>query len=437
MSIVGITAILFSLMVVGLALGLPIAFVLGGIGAISTFFLWGPQALFAIIARTFGQMQSFMLVAIPLFIFMGVVLEGSGLGEKLYAAMRRWMGPLNGGLAIGTVLICALIAAMTGVSATATVMMGLISLPAMLKRGYDPLLAVGCISAGGALGVLIPPSVIMIIYGMMCEVSIGGLYAGGILPGLLLSLLFVMYIGVRAAIQPHLAPALPPEERATWEEKLVSLKGVILPILLVIVVLGVIFVGIASPTEAAAIGAAGSLGCAATYRNLTWRLTKKACIETLRLNCMVLWIMIGASAFTGVYTAIGAPDLAQKIISGLEINPWWVLIIIQFTYFVLGCFLDPTSILMITVPIYVPVIKALGFDPLWFGILFVMNMEMGFLTPPFGFNLFYMKAMVPPSITMQDIYRSVIPFVALQGLGLALVMIFPQIALWLPRVLIK
>ncbi len=437
MNIVEVTVVLFGLMLVGLALGLPIAFVLGGIGAISTFFLWGPQALFAIIARTFGQMQSFMLVAIPLFIFMGVVLEGSGLGDRLYTAMRRWLGPLNGGLAIGTVIICALIAAMTGISGAATVMMGVISLPAMLKRGYDPQLAVGCIAAGGALGVLIPPSVIMIIYGMMVEVSVGGLYAGGILPGLLLAFLFIVYIGIRAAIQPHLAPALPPEERATWKGKLVSLRGVILPILLVIAVLGVIFVGIASPTEAAAIGAAGSLACAAIYGNLTWPLIKKACIETMKLNCMVLWIIIGASAFTGVYTAIGAPALAQKVIAGLEINRWLVLVIIQITYLILGCFLDPTSILMITVPIYVPVIKALGFDPLWFGILFVMNMEMGFLTPPFGFNLFYMKAVVPPSITMEDIYRSIIPFVALQALGLALVMIFPQIAMWLPRVLIK
>ena len=437
MNIGEITAVLFGFMLVGLVLGLPIAFVLGGIGAISTFFLWGPQALFAIIARTFGQMQSFMLVAIPLFIFMGVVLEGSGLGDRLYTAMQRWLGPLRGGLAIGTVLICALIAAMTGISGAATVMMGVISLPAMLKRGYDSRLAVGSIAAGGALGVLIPPSVIMIIYGMMVEVSVGGLYAGGVLPGLLLAFLFVVYIGIRAAIQPKLAPALPPEERANWREKLVSLKGVILPILLVIAVLGVIFAGIASPTEAAAIGAAGSLGCAAIYRNLTWQLMKKACIETMKLNCMVLWIMIGASAFTGVYTAIGAPDLAQKVIAGLEINRWLVLVIIQVTYFILGCFLDPTGILMITVPIYVPVIKALGFDPLWFGVLFVMNMEMGFLTPPFGFNLFYMKALVPKSITMQDIYRSIIPFVALQAIGLALVMIFPQIATWLPSLLIK
>ena len=437
MNIGEITAVLFGFMLVGLVLGLPIAFVLGGIGAISTFFLWGPQALFAIIARTFGQMQSFMLVAIPLFIFMGVVLEGSGLGDRLYTAMQRWLGPLRGGLAIGTVLICALIAAMTGISGAATVMMGVISLPAMLKRGYDSRLAVGSIAAGGALGVLIPPSVIMIIYGMMVEVSVGGLYAGGVLPGLLLAFLFVVYIGIRAAIQPKLAPALPPEERANWREKLVSLKGVILPILLVIAVLGVIFAGIASPTEAAAIGAAGSMACAAIYRNLTWQLMKKACIETMKLNCMVLWIMIGASAFTGVYTAIGAPDLAQKVIAGLEINRWLVLVIIQVTYFILGCFLDPTGILMITVPIYVPVIKALGFDPLWFGVLFVMNMEMGFLTPPFGFNLFYMKALVPKSITMQDIYRSIIPFVALQAIGLALVMIFPQIATWLPSLLIK
>ncbi len=437
MSIVEITIILFVAMMLGLAAGVPIAFALGGIGVLCTIFMWGQQALFAIIARTFGQMQSFMLVAIPLFIFMGVVLEGSGLGDKLYSAMRRWMGPLRGGLAIGTVIICALIAAMTGISGAATVMMGVISLPAMLNRGYDKKLAVGCIAAGGALGVLIPPSVIMIIYGVMVEVSIGGLYAGGILPGLLLAGLFIIYIGVRAAIQPKLAPALPIEERATWREKVASLKDVILPVLLVILVLGVIFTGVASPTEAAGIGAGGSLACAAIYRTVTWSLVKKACVETMRLNCMVVWIMFGATAFTGVYIAIGAPELAQKLIVGLKIDRWFVLIFMQFIYLVLGCLLDQTSILMITVPIFVPVIKALGFDPLWFGILFVVNMEMSFLTPPFGFNLFYMKALVPKSITMQDIYLSIIPFVILQALCLALVMIFPQIAMWLPSKLIK
>jgi tripartite ATP-independent transporter DctM subunit len=437
MNIIEFTLILFVAMMLGLAAGVPIAFALGGIGVLCTIFMWGPQALFAIIARTFGQMQSFMLVAIPLFIFMGVVLEGSGLGDKLYSAMRRWMGPLRGGLAIGTVIICALIAAMTGISGAATVMMGVISLPAMLNRGYDKKLAVGCIAAGGALGVLIPPSVIMIIYGVMVEVSIGGLYAGGILPGLLLAGLFIIYIGVRAAIQPKLAPALPIEERATWKEKVASLKDVILPILLVIIVLGVIFSGVASPTEAAGIGAGGSLACAAIYGTLTWSLVKKACVETMRLNCMVVWIMFGASAFTGVYIAMGAPELAQRLIVGLEINRWFVMIFMQCIYLVLGCLLDQTSILMITVPIFVPVIKALGFDPLWFGILFVINMEMSFLTPPFGFNLFYMKALVPKSITMQDIYLSIIPFVILQALCLALVTIFPQIAMWLPSILLK
>lgn len=431
-----ITVLLFGFLLVGLALGLPLTFTLGGIGTIAIFFLWGPQALFVVIARSFGIMQSFMLVAIPLFIFMGIVLERSGLGDDLYATMQHWLGPLRGGLAIGTVIICAVFAAMTGISGAATVTMGVISLPAMLRRKYDPMLAVGSISAGGALGILIPPSVIMIIYGLLAEESVGGLFAGGVFPGLLLTFLFIVYIGIRAAIQPKLAPALPDEERATWREKFVSLRAVILPILLVVMVLGSIFSGIASPSEAAAVGAAGSLVCAAVYRKLTWGLIKEACTRAFKLNCMVLWIIIGASAFTGVYTAIGAPELARQIIEAMEVNRWLILAVIQSTYFILGMFLDPTGILMITVPIYVPVIKALGFDTLWFGVLFVMNMEMAFLTPPFGFNLFYMKAIVPKSITMGDIYRSIIPFVGLQAVGLALVIIFPQIALWLPSVLI-
>jgi len=427
-------ALVFALISV-LIMGLPLAFTLGGIGVIFLFLLSGHQALNMIVFRTYGLMQSFILIAGPLFIFMGAIIEQSGLGDRLYETMQNWMGGLRGGLSMGTILICALFAAMTGVSATATVTMGIIALPAMLRRGYDSRLAVGSISAGGALGVLIPPSVIMIIYALMAEESVGGLFAGGLFSGLVLVVLFVLYIGIRAHFQPKLAPVVPSEERAGWRMKFVSLRGVILPICIVIAVLGSIFAGIASPSEAAAVGAFGAILSALIYRTLSWKILKDSTIRTLKLTCLLMWIIIGASAFTGVYSYLGASSLIQEVVQGLEVNRWIILAAIQFTYFILGMFLEATGILMLTMPIYLPLIKALGFNTLWFGVLFVMNMEMGFLTPPFGFNLFYMKAIVPKGITMGDIYRSIIPFVLLQAIGLVVVIIFPEIALWLPRLL--
>ena len=435
MSIELITILIFGFVVVGLALGLPLAFALGGVAVVFTFFLWGPEALYMVASRTFGVMSAFILVAIPLFIFMANVLERSGSAEDLYSMMYHWMGPLRGGLAMGTVVICTLFAAMAGISGAATVTMGLIALPSMLKRHYDKNIAVGCIAAGGALGILIPPSVIMIIYALMAGVSVGKMFLGGIFPGLVLATLFIVYIGIRCAIQRDLGPVVPPEERVGWREKLISIRAVIIPVLLVIGVLGSIFTGIASPSEAAAIGATGSLLSAAIYRRLNWKMLKEAWYRTLKLNVMIMWIVVGASLFTAAYTAIGAPELIKTILMEMPGGRWGILIGIQATFFILGMFLDPTGIVLITTPIFVPIIKTLGFDPIWFGILFVINMEMAYLTPPFGFNLFYMKGVVPKGITMGDIYRSIVPFVGLQLVGLIICMIFPQIALVLPNLI--
>ena len=437
MSIELITILIFGSVVVGLALGLPLAFALGGVAVVFTFFLWGPEALYMVASRTFGVMSAFILVAIPLFIFMANVLERSGSAEDLYSMMYHWMGPLRGGLAMGTVVICTLFAAMAGISGAATVTMGLIALPSMLKRHYDKNIAVGCIAAGGALGILIPPSVIMIIYALMAGVSVGKMFLGGIFPGLILATLFIVYIGIRCAFQRDLGPVVPPEERVGWREKLISIRAVIIPVLLVIGVLGSIFTGIASPSEAAAIGATGSLLSAAIYRRLNWKMLKEAWYRTLKLNVMIMWIVVGASLFTAAYTAIGAPELIKTILMEMPGGRWGILIGIQATFFILGMFLDPTGIVLITTPIFVPIIKTLGFDPIWFGILFVINMEMAYLTPPFGFNLFYMKGVAPKEVTMGDIYRSIAPFVLLQLTGLILVMIFPNIITWLPNQMIR
>ena len=435
MSMELLTILLFSGMVVLLVLGFPISFCLGGVAVVFGYFLWGYGGLQTVSYSVLNTMRTIILMAVPLFIFMGNMMERSGLADDLYAMMYRWFGPVRGGLAIGTVLICTIFAAMTGISGAATVTMGLIALPSMLKRGYNKNIAIGSISAGGALGILIPPSVIMIIYAFLASESVGRLFAGGVVPGLLLASMFIIYIIVRCGIRKEMGPALPQEERASWREKLVSLRAVILPIVLVIMVLGSIFSGFATPTEASAIGAVGAIVCAAILRKLSWQNLKEACLSTIKLSSMVLWIVIGAAYFTTIYTAIGAPKLIETIILALPVETIFVIVGMQLTFFILGMFMDPTGIVMITAPVFVPVVMALGFDSVWFGVLFVMNMEMGYLTPPFGYNLFYMKGVVPKGITMGDIYRSIVPFVIIQGLALAIVLLFPQIVLWLPNLM--
>jgi tripartite ATP-independent transporter DctM subunit len=276
----------------------------------------------------------------------------------------------------------------------------------------------------------------MIILGLYTNTSIGALYAGGILPGILLAVMFNIYIFIACLIKPEWGPALPQEERATLGEKLTALKAVILPILLIVGILGSIFMGAATPSEAAALGAVGSIICAALYRSLNWSNLRGALQTTLRLSCMVMWIIFGASVFTALYTAIGAHEFTRQILSYLPGGSWGIVIGMQLIWMIMGCFLDPNGIIMITAPIFFPIINSLGFDPVWFGVLFVINMEMGYLTPPFGFNLFYMQAVVPKEIVMTDIYRSVIPFVAIQAIGLILCMIFPEIIMYLPKLLV-
>lgn len=437
MDITTITLLLFSFLLLLLILGSPIAFALAGVTVVFTYFLWGPQGLMMISANTFRTMSNFLLTAIPLFIFMGIVLQHSGLAGELYDMIYKWLGGVKGGLAIGTIIICTLFAAMTGVSGAATISMGTIALPSMFKYNYDKKIAIGCISAGGALGILIPPSVLMIVYGVFTGESIGALYAGGVMPGLLLALFFIAYVLIRCYFQPELGPAIPLEEKATWKERFLSLKAVVLPIILIVVVLGVIFRGIATPTEAASIGAIGSLLCALTKRKLTWVLLKTASFDTLKLTCMIVWIIIGGICFSSLYIAVGAADIIKEAVSALPVSRYIILVGMQFILLILGCLMDPGGIIMICTPVMVPVIKALGFDPVWFGVLFILNMEMAYLTPPLGFNLFYMKAVVPKSVTMADIYNSIWPFVGLQSLGLLTCILFPSIILWLPQTIIK
>jgi tripartite ATP-independent transporter DctM subunit len=328
-------------------------------------------------------------------------------------------------------------AAMSGISAAATITMGLVALPSMFKRGYDKQIVMGCISAGGALGILIPPSVAMVLYCMLVGISVGRVFAGGVFPGILLGGMFIIYIAVRCQLNPKLGPPIPVEERVPLRSTLPLFKALILPTIVIVSVLGSIFTGMATATESAAVGAFGAMICAAVSRKLDWPMVRESCIATLKLTTLVLWLMIGASWFSSVWTATGGPGFVTTAVQSLGVNRWVIMCGMQLILIFLGCVMETTGILMVTVPVFFPIIKALGFDPVWFGVLFIVNMEMGFLTPPFGLNLFYMKAIVPKEITMQDIYRSIVPFVGLQFIGLVICLLFPQIVLWLPDIMVR
>jgi tripartite ATP-independent transporter DctM subunit len=429
-----LTLILFGSLIILLLAGLPLVFALGGVATLFIILLWGPHALPVLANRTYMAMDMFLLVAVPMFIFMGAMLQRCGIAEDMYELMYHWMGGLRGGLAAGTVLICTMFAAMVGISGAATTSMGLIALPSMLKRGYKKDIAIGCISAGGALGILIPPSVLMIILALSSRLSVGQMFIAGILPGLLLSALYITYILVRCRIQKDMGPSVPPDERLPLNERIHLLWGLALPILLIFAVMGSMFFGLATPSEASAIGAFGAIVSAALKRKLSWGNFTSALFVSLRLSAMVIWIVFAASVFTALYAVTGASSIISGMIKGVG-DPWLAIIIMQLTLFVLGMFFDPTGIVLLTAPIFFPVVTSLGFDPLWFALLFVINMEMAYLTPPFGFNLFYMKAVVPPDVSMMDIYKSAIPFVALQMVGLILCMVFPGIITWLPSLM--
>lgn len=435
MSIEMASLVLFGSFILLMVLGQPLVFALGASAVVGTYFLWGPEALHLAAIRAYSSANNFVLMAIPLFIFMGCMLERAGIAQGLYNLMHKWLGGIPGGLAVGTVLVCGIFAAMVGVSGAATVTMALVALPSMLKYGYSKHLSVGVIAAGGAMGVLIPPSVLFIVLGLYTNTSVGQLFMGGLAAGLVLMVLFAGYALVISRLRPAVGPAVPPEERAPWPERIRALKSVALPIALITLVMGSLLMGVATPSEAAGVGAAGAIGCAALRRTLNMKGVVEASLTTLRLSAMVMWIVFAASMFTALYTAIGAEDLVRDALSVMPGGDWGVIIGMQIVWIIMGCLFDPLGIMIITAPLFFPIVISMGFDPVWFAVLFVVNMEMAFLTPPFGFNLFYMRSVAPPSITMFDIYRSVIPFVLLQLFGLILMMIFPDLIMWLPEMM--
>ena len=432
MSIELITIILFGGMFLLLFTGFPIAFGLGGLSLVIAFWLWGPNSVGMALFGALAIVRYSLLICIPLFVFMGMMLYHSGLADDLYTMFEHWLAPVPGSLSVATVGVCTMFAAMVGSVDPAILTMGSTALPIMRQRGYSKSLVTGCIMAGAALGFLIPPSVIAILYALVAKESIGKLFAGGLFPGLLLAVLICAYIIIRVKFQPHLAPMLPKEDRLPWVEKFKLLRGALWPVTIILATMGAILSGLTTPVEASAVGAGLALIATALKRRLSWAVLKDSTLQTIKLTTIAMWIFMAALTFGKVYSALGAKDLIELITIGLPLPPMGILIIMMLTFFVLGAVLDDTAILFITMPIYVPIIRLLGFDPVWFGVLYLVNMQMAFLTPPFGYCLFLMKGVVPPDISMMDIYKSVWPFVIIQGIGLVIIVLFPQLALWLP-----
>ena len=430
-----VTLGMFGAMLFLLALGAPLTWALLTVGTVFAYFLWGAGGLELLAISAFASMDNFLLVAVPMFIFMGLMLEKSGITDALFDMISKIFSGVPGGLGVGTVIICALIAAMAGVSGAATVSLGIIALPAMMKRGYDKKLATGTIMAGGALGFLIPPSVLMILYAYLAKESVGALFAAGLIPGLMLAGIYMAYVVAMSIIKPSLAPPTPVEERVDLVGKLVSLKALILPGLLIGTVLSFIVLGVTTPSEASAVGAAGAIVAAAIYRTLSFKMLKIVLFETTKLMGMLIWITLAAVFFSKVYLGLGAGFVLEEFIEDNQLAPHMVIVTMLVIYFLLGMFLDDFAIVFITVPLFVPIVQSLGFDPIWFAILFIVSMQTAYITPPFGYNLFYMRAVAPPEITINHLYKASIPFILLQIFGLALIVIFPSIALWLPNLL--
>jgi tripartite ATP-independent transporter DctM subunit len=442
-----LTFLMFGSLALLLMAGLPMAFVVGGLGVVFIYLVGGQTMVNIIPTRIFPLMSNPDLAAIPLFIFMASMLEKAGLIEEMFDVVYKWMGGLSGGLAAATILASTILAAMVGVIGAAVVTMGIIALPAMLKRKYDHKIALGSIMAGGTLGILIPPSILAILYAVIAQQSVGQLYLGSLVPGLMLSGLYIAYVVIRSLLNPKLGPPLPKEERVGFGEKLRLFKNLLAPIVLVFLVLGLLFGGIATPVEAAGIGSFGAMIVSMMHKRFSLEALRDASITTARASAMVLWIIFGASVFVGFFILQGGQDFITETILGTGLSPYGVLLLMLLILFFLGMFLDWVGILLLTVPIFVPIIQSLTFDGLfgmpgvssdvvvlWFGVIYLVNMQMSFLSPPFGYALFYLRGVCPPEISMATIFKSALVFLAIQVLAVFLCVVFPAIITWLPQV---
>jgi len=435
------TVIMLTGILLGVLTGVPIAFPIGALALLMGFLLFGMPVFDLLYSRLFEITTSYVLVAIPLFVFMGIMLEKSGIADAMFDALYLWLGGLKGGLAIATVLIGTVVAATVGIIGASVTMMALTALPAMIKRGYDKALAAGTVCASGCLGILIPPSVMLVIYGPMALISVGKLFMGAFIPGFLLAALYLLYIALRCQLQPELGPVVPAEERAVplMKKTVLLIKSLIPPSLLVLSVLGVIFLGIAPPTEAAAIGSLAATLLVIAYRKFNFGVLRSVSLDTLRVTSMILIIGGCSYAFVGVFIGAGCGKVVEEVIIATPGGAWGAFAIVQFIIFILGFFMDWLGIVFIMVPIVTPVAETLGFDALWFAMMICLNFQTSFMTPPFATAIFYVRGSAAPELglTMADIIRGVIPFVVIILVGLALCVAFPQLITWLPSIMIK
>ncbi len=437
-----LTVLMFVTLMASIALGHPLAITLASVatlyGLIDNGF--NVPALFDLfINNSWGIFQNYVLVAIPLFIFMAQILDRSKVSEGLFDALYIVLGGLRGGLGLAVIVVSTVFAATTGIIGASVVAMGLMAGPSLLRRGYDRGLASGIICSSGTLGILIPPSIMLVVYGGLTglkETSVGNLFAGAILPGVLLSSLYLGYVAIRCFLNPQLGPPIPVEDRtATISQKLaMTAKNFVPPFGLILTVMGTILAGVATPTEAAALGCLGAMILALCNKKLNLEVLQQACESTLRTTAMIMLLFIGGKLFSVVFLSMGGGDVVADLLLGMDVHNYVILAIMMAVVFLMGMFIDWAAILLVVVPIFTPIANDLGFDPLWFAMLVCVNLQTSFLTPPFGYALFYFKGVAPPEFTMTDIYRGILPFVAIQIIGLAVMVFFPEIITWLPTV---
>ena len=436
------TILMLACVFLGVFFGFPLAFVIGTIALVFGYIRFGDEVLFVLYTRAFdGILEKYILLAVPAFVFMGLMLERSGIAEKLFDALYLWLGGLRGGLAVVTVLIGTIMAATIGIIAASCTMLALVALPAMVNRGYSKTLACGSVCAGGTLGILIPPSVMLVLYGPMAQISVGKLFFAAFIPGFLLSGLYTIYILIYSFIKPNAAPGVPPEEMKMpfLIKTRMLFTSLIPPVLLILAVLGTIFFGIAPPTEAAGIGAFAATVLVIAYRKFTWKILGHVSLETVKVCGFIFMILIMAYSFVGVFMGSGGGQVAKEVILSTPGGKWGILGIVMFMCFILGFFIDWLAILFLLIPVITPIGAALGFDPLWFAMMIVVNFQMSFMTPPFAWAIWIVRGAAPPElgITMGDIIKGVVPFVLLIMVGLGLMVAFPQLVLWLPAQMIR
>ncbi|WP_170400094.1 TRAP transporter large permease [Ruegeria arenilitoris] len=428
-----IAIFMFALMMLMLFTGQRVFGAIGAVATIAALALWGTGGQDITFSAAMKLMKWYPLLTLPMFIFMGYVLSESRLADDLYRMFHVWMGPVNGGLAIGTIGLMVLVSAMNGLSVAGMAIGATIALPELLRRGYDKTMVTGVIQAGSSLGILVPPSVVLVLYAMIARQPVGQLWLAGILPGLLMAGLFILYIWIRCRIQPELGPAMEDAHEVPWSEKIRLLGAGALPLIIFAAMMVPFVNGWTSLVESSAIGALTALVVSVVKRRMTWKIFEDCTKQTLAISCMFMWIILAALGFGAVFDGLGAVKAIENLFTEqLGLSPWMILILMQLSFIVMGTFLDDTAMLVIVAPLYVPLVGALGFDLIWYGVLYTITTQIAYMTPPFGYNLFLMRAMAPPEIGLKDIYRSIIPFVGVMVLALIIIMTFPEIALWLP-----